>query len=104
MLSRIERVCREKGLRMTGQRRVVAQVLSEASDHPDVEQVYQRAIKLESNISIATVYRTVRLFEERDRPGPWLQTGRRPSRALWNSDKFGRCRRGFRIIMIAVAV
>ena len=64
MLSRIERVCREKGLRMTGQRRVVAQVLSEASDHPDVEQVYQRALKLESNISIATVYRTVRLFEE----------------------------------------
>jgi Fur family ferric uptake transcriptional regulator len=64
MLSRIERVCREKGLRMTGQRRVVAQVLSEASDHPDVEQVYQRAIGLDSNISIATVYRTVRLFEE----------------------------------------
>ena len=64
MLSRIERVCREKGLRMTGQRRVIAQVLSEASDHPDVEQVYQRATKLESNISIATVYRTVRLFEE----------------------------------------
>ena len=64
MLSRIERVCREKGLRMTGQRRVVAQVLSDASDHPDVEQVYQRAIKLESNISIATVYRTVRLFAE----------------------------------------
>ncbi len=49
---------------MTGQRRVVAQVLSEASDHPDVEQVYQRAIGLDSNISIATVYRTVRLFEE----------------------------------------
>jgi Fur family ferric uptake transcriptional regulator len=64
MLSRIERVCREKGLRMTGQRRVVAQVLSEASDHPDVEQVYQRAMGLDSNISIATVYRTVRLFEE----------------------------------------
>jgi Fur family ferric uptake transcriptional regulator len=64
MLSRIERVCRDKGLRMTGQRRVVAQVLSEASDHPDVEQVYQRAIGLDSNISIATVYRTVRLFEE----------------------------------------
>ncbi len=64
MLSRIERVCREKGLRMTGQRRVVAQVLSDASDHPDVEQVYQRAVGLDSNISIATVYRTVRLFEE----------------------------------------
>ena len=64
MLSRIERVCREKGLRMTGQRRVVARVLSDASDHPDVEQVYQRAIGLDSNISIATVYRTVGLFEE----------------------------------------
>ena len=64
MLSRIERVCREKGLRMTGQRRVVARVLSQASDHPDVEQVYQRAIGLDCNISIATVYRTVRLFEE----------------------------------------
>jgi Fur family ferric uptake transcriptional regulator len=64
MPSRIERVCREKGLRMTGQRRVVAQVLSDSSDHPDVEQVYQRAIGLDSNISIATVYRTVRLFEE----------------------------------------
>ncbi len=49
---------------MTGQRRVVAQVLSEASDHPDVEQVYQRAVGLDSNISIATVYRTVRLFEQ----------------------------------------
>lgn len=64
MLSRIERVCREKGLRMTGQRRVVARVLSEASDHPDVEQVYRRAVDLDSNISIATVYRTVRLFEQ----------------------------------------
>ena len=49
---------------MTGQRRVVARVLSDASDHPDVEQVCQRAIGLDSNISIATVYRTVRLFEE----------------------------------------
>ena len=64
MLSRIERVCRDMGLRMTEQRRVVAQVLSEASDHPDVEQVYQRAVGLDSHISIATVYRTVRLFEE----------------------------------------
>lgn len=64
MLSRIERVCREKGLRMTEQRRVVAQVLSEASDHPDVEQVHQRAVGLDFNISIATVYRTVRLFEQ----------------------------------------
>ena len=63
MLSRIERVCRENGLRMTEQRRVVARVLSEASDHPNVEQVHQRALGLDFNISIATVYRTVRLFE-----------------------------------------
>ncbi len=49
---------------MTGQRRVIARVLSEAEDHPDVEDVYRRAAKLDSRISIATVYRTVRLFEE----------------------------------------
>ena len=49
---------------MTDQRRVIARVLSESSDHPDVEQVYNRAIKVDSRISIATVYRTVKLFEE----------------------------------------
>lgn len=49
---------------MTEQRRIIAQVLSSAVDHPDVEQVYQRAQAIDSNISIATVYRTVRLFEE----------------------------------------
>jgi Fur family ferric uptake transcriptional regulator len=51
-------------MRMTEQRRVIARVLSEADDHPDVEQVYQRASAVDSNISIATVYRTVRMFEE----------------------------------------
>ena len=51
---------------MTGQRRVIARVLSDAADHPDVEEVHRRASKLDSNISIATVYRTVRLFEEAD--------------------------------------
>ena len=51
-------------MRMTDQRRVIAAVLSEADDHPDVEEVYRRAIKVDDNISIATVYRTVRLFEE----------------------------------------
>lgn len=49
---------------MTDQRRIIARVLSEADDHPDVEQVYQRAVKLDPRISIATVYRTVKLFEE----------------------------------------
>lgn len=54
----------DKGMRMTGQRRIIATVLSEAMDHPDVEEVYHRATKIDSGISIATVYRTVRLFEE----------------------------------------
>ena len=62
--SRLEARCIEKGLKMTGQRRVIARVLSEATDHPDVEAVYRRAIELDPKISIATVYRTVRLFEE----------------------------------------
>ncbi|MGE0095915.1 MAG: Fur family transcriptional regulator [Alphaproteobacteria bacterium] len=62
-LSRIERRCVEKGLKMTGQRRVIAQVLSEAQDHPDVEQVYRRAAEIDRRISLATVYRTVRLLE-----------------------------------------
>ena len=60
----IELMCAEKGMRMTDQRRVIARVLSEATDHPDVEEVYRRATKVDSRISIATVYRTVRLFEE----------------------------------------
>lgn len=65
MESRIERLCIESGLKMTGQRRVVARVLSEASDHPDVEELYRRASALDARISIATVYRTVRLLEEK---------------------------------------
>lgn len=63
-VSRLERLCAEKGLKMTGQRRVIARVLSDATDHPDVEQVYRRATEIDPHISIATVYRTVRLFEE----------------------------------------
>ena len=62
--NRIERLCVEKGMKMTEQRRIIARVLSSADDHPDVEEVYQRAIRLDPKISIATVYRTVRLFEE----------------------------------------
>jgi Fur family ferric uptake transcriptional regulator len=63
-LSRIEQLCLEKGMKMTGQRRVIAQILSEASDHPNVEEVYRRASEQDQSISISTVYRTVRLFEE----------------------------------------
>ncbi len=61
---RIERQCAELGLKMTGQRRVIARVLSESDDHPDVEMLHARASEIDSGISIATVYRTVRLFEE----------------------------------------
>lgn len=62
--SRLERLCRENGMRMTGQRRIIARVLSEANDHPDVEEVHKRASAQDKNISLSTVYRTVRLFEE----------------------------------------
>lgn len=62
-LSRIEQRCVDKGLKMTGQRRVIAQVLSDSQDHPDVEQVYRRAAEIDRRISLATVYRTVRLLE-----------------------------------------
>jgi Fur family ferric uptake transcriptional regulator len=63
-LDRIEKLCIDKGMRMTDQRRVVARVLSSAHDHPDVEELYRRAHAVDPHISIATVYRTVRLFEE----------------------------------------
>ena len=64
MISRLEQLCIDKGLKMTEQRRVIARVLSDAADHPDVEQVHRRAVEIDPHISIATVYRTVRLFEE----------------------------------------
>lgn len=60
----IEALCAEKGLRITEQRRVIARVISDSTDHPDVEKLHQRASEVDSGISIATVYRTVRLFEE----------------------------------------
>jgi Fur family transcriptional regulator, ferric uptake regulator len=60
----IEALCAQKGLRITEQRRVIARVISESDDHPDVETLHQRASAVDSGISIATVYRTVRLFEE----------------------------------------
>ena len=63
-MDRIEQACVDKGLRMTDQRRVIARVLGGAQDHPDVEELYRRAVAVDPHISIATVYRTVRLFEE----------------------------------------
>ena len=64
MTSILEKKCVERGLRMTYQRRIIAQVLSEATDHPDAEEVYTRASQKDPKISLATVYRTVRLFDE----------------------------------------
>ena len=63
-MDRIETLCVDKGMRMTDQRRVIARVLSSADDHPDVEELHRRAHAVDPHISIATVYRTVRLFEE----------------------------------------
>ena len=60
----LEALCAERGLRITEQRRVIARVLSESEDHPDVEKLHERALAVDPHISIATVYRTVRLFEE----------------------------------------
>ncbi len=60
----IEDLCTQRGVRMTGQRRIIAQVLDRAFDHPDVEELYRRSVAIDENISIATVYRTVKLLEE----------------------------------------
>ena len=62
--TRLEKGCSDKGLRLTDQRRVVARVLSEADDHPDVDEIHRRALEFDAKISIATVYRTLRFFEE----------------------------------------
>ncbi len=62
--SAIEAACISKGMRMTEQRRIIARVLGEAQDHPDVEELYRRAVKIDEEISISTVYRTVRLLED----------------------------------------
>lgn len=63
-MDRIEKLCAERGMRMTEQRRVIARVISASHDHPDVEELHRRAAAVDAGISIATVYRTVRLFEE----------------------------------------
>ena len=60
----IEKKCSEHGLRMTEQRKVIAQVLSDADDHPDAEELYARSAAIDPKISLATVYRTVRLFSD----------------------------------------
>ena len=64
MPSILEQKCIEKGLKMTEQRRVIARVLSESHDHPDVEALHARAVKIDPHISVATIYRTVKLFED----------------------------------------
>jgi Fur family transcriptional regulator, ferric uptake regulator len=63
--TRVERECAEQGLRMTGQRRIIAQVLSAADDHPDVEEVYRRANAQDPRISLSTIYRTLKLFADK---------------------------------------
>jgi Fur family ferric uptake transcriptional regulator len=60
----LEELCAERGLRMTDQRRVIARILQQSTDHPDVEELYKRSSVVDSKISIATVYRTVKLFED----------------------------------------
>ena len=64
MLETIEQKCIAKGVKLTDQRKIIAKVMSEASDHPNVGELYNRVSKIDSKISIATVYRTVKLFEE----------------------------------------
>ncbi|HFC04198.1 MAG TPA: transcriptional repressor [Rhizobiales bacterium] len=63
-MNSIEKACQEKGMRMTGQRRTIARTIAESDDPPDVEELHRRAVKVDDNISIATVYRTVKLFED----------------------------------------
>ena len=64
MKNNIENICQQKGVRLTDQRKLIAKVMSESKDHPDVDELHKRVNKLDSKISIATVYRTVKLFEE----------------------------------------
>jgi Fur family transcriptional regulator, ferric uptake regulator len=63
-MNRIEQACHDRGMRMTEQRRIIAQVIADSVDHPDVEELYRRAAAVDNRISIATVYRTVKLFED----------------------------------------
>jgi Fur family transcriptional regulator, ferric uptake regulator len=60
----LEELCAERGMRMTDQRRVIAKIIEDSEDHPDVEELHRRAVKVDAKISISTVYRTVKLFED----------------------------------------
>ena len=64
MSETIEQKCTAKGVKLTDQRKIIAKIMSDSQDHPDVDELYKRASKIDSKISIATVYRTVKLFEE----------------------------------------
>jgi Fur family ferric uptake transcriptional regulator len=64
MSETIEHKCLKKGVKLTDQRRIIAKIMTESTDHPDVDELYNRVLKIDSKISIATVYRTVKLFEE----------------------------------------
>ena len=63
-MSKIEDKCKQRGVRLTDQRRLIAKVMSQSSDHPDVDELHKRVSKIDEKVSIATVYRTVKLFEE----------------------------------------
>ncbi len=63
-MSKIEDKCKQKGVRLTDQRRLIAKVMSQSSDHPDIDELHKRISKIDEKVSIATVYRTVKLFEE----------------------------------------
>ena len=63
-MSTIEKICSKKGVRLTDQRKLVAEVMSNAEDHPDVDELHKRVTKIDPKVSVATVYRTVKLFEE----------------------------------------
>jgi Fur family ferric uptake transcriptional regulator len=64
MLSKIEKICEEKNIKLTKNRRIIAQIVSESNDHPSVEEIWSRVSKISPNIGIATIYRSLKIFEE----------------------------------------
>jgi len=88
MISQIEKLCLEKNIKLTENRKIIAKVISKSADHPDVEEVYRRAQKINNNIGIATVYRTVKMFEEAGviTKHDFLNKGRARYEALENED------------------
>jgi len=89
MISQIEKLCLEKNIKLTENRKIIAKVISKSADHPDVEEVYRRAQKINNNIGIATVYRTVKMFEEAGviTKHDFLNKGRARYEALENEDQ-----------------